>query len=157
MAENRIGIKILANRAGLSYKDTKRLLYDIWMNSPRAASAARTLAIEIGGRQHERPRAVGRKTDLIIMDDIEEPTTPQSREKILEAFKGFWYGRRDSNPHAIAPDFKSGMSTSSITPAVKTIPSTEDIIDQSIADVIAAQKCAKKCASGARRVPYGHF
>lgn len=55
MAENRVGVHILANRAGLTYRDTKRLLMEIMMNTPRAASAARTLAIGIGGEQHERP------------------------------------------------------------------------------------------------------
>lgn len=56
MAENRTGVHILANRAGLSYRDTKQLLFEIMLNTPRAASAARTLAIAIGGERHERPR-----------------------------------------------------------------------------------------------------
>ncbi|HEV7319334.1 MAG TPA: hypothetical protein VGO04_12075 [Ensifer sp.] len=55
MAENRTGIHILANRAGLSYRDTKQLLFEIIVDTPRAASAARTLAIAIGGERHERP------------------------------------------------------------------------------------------------------
>lgn len=56
MAENRTGIHILANRAGLSYRDTKKLLFEIIVDTPRVASAARTLAIAIGGEQCERPR-----------------------------------------------------------------------------------------------------
>lgn len=56
MAENRTGVHILANRAGLSYGDTKQLLFEIMLNTTRAASAARTLAMAIGGDQHERPR-----------------------------------------------------------------------------------------------------
>ncbi|MQW46122.1 hypothetical protein GHK68_28620 [Sinorhizobium meliloti] len=56
MAENRTGVHILANRAGLSYADTKQLLFEIMVDTPRAASAARTLAIAIGGDRHEKPR-----------------------------------------------------------------------------------------------------
>lgn len=161
MAENRIGIKILANRAGLSYKDTKRLLYEVWLNTPRAASAALTLTMAIGGPEMKRPRASGRRADLIIVDDIEDttPPSPTVRAKMLDWFKMKDLvraaGVEPARPKS--PNFKSGMSTNSITPARRATPSTEDIINQSIADVVASQKCAQKCASGARRVPYGHF
>lgn len=47
MAENRRGVHILANRAGLSYRDTKHLLFEIMLDTPQAASAARTLAMAI--------------------------------------------------------------------------------------------------------------
>lgn len=60
MAQNRIGVHILANRSGMSYADVKLLLYEIMLNTPRAASAARTLAIGIGGSIMERPRTHGR-------------------------------------------------------------------------------------------------
>lgn len=56
MAENRAGVHILANRAGLSYRDTKQLLLEIMLNTQRAESAARTLAMAIGGERHERPK-----------------------------------------------------------------------------------------------------
>lgn len=51
MAENRRGVHILANRAGLSYRETKQLLFEITLDTPRAASAARTLAMAICGDQ----------------------------------------------------------------------------------------------------------
>lgn len=47
MAQNRTGVHVLANRAGMSYEEVKRLLWEIMLNSPHAAKAAGTLADRI--------------------------------------------------------------------------------------------------------------
>jgi hypothetical protein len=54
MARKR-GIAIFANRANMAYADVEILLGDILHDSPRAESAARTLAMAIGGERHNRP------------------------------------------------------------------------------------------------------
>jgi hypothetical protein len=50
------GLNILANRCRLEPEDVRRLLVEILEDGPTAASAARTIAVRIGGPSMETPR-----------------------------------------------------------------------------------------------------